>query len=91
MGLDKLSAFTIKFLQWLIGILLVVLSLTGAWSMSEIYKLNKSLPKEYVMMERYTADQQRGQSDQARTAVLLDRIDNKLDRLSERIAQHDSR
>jgi hypothetical protein len=55
-GLDKLSAFTIKFLQWLIGILLAVLTLTGAWSMSEIYKLNKSLPKEYVMVERYIAD-----------------------------------
>jgi hypothetical protein len=91
MGLDKLSAFTIKFLQWLIGILLAVLTFTGAWSMSEIYKLNKSLPKEYVMVERYIADQQRGQIDQARTAVLLDRIDSKLDRLSERIAQHDSR
>jgi hypothetical protein len=77
MGLNTLSTAQVKFLQWLIGILLVVLTTTGAWSMREIYKLKSDLPEKYVLLERYTVDQNRvGNS--------LDRIDAKLDRLIER-------
>jgi len=76
MGLDKLSDAQIKFLQWLVGILLTVLSVSGAWSMQQIYQLKCDLPKEYVMIERYSADQDG-------TARSLDRIDKKLDRLIE--------
>jgi len=77
MGLDKLSDMQIKFLQWLVGILLTVLSISGAWSMNQIYQLKCDLPKEYVLLERYTADQDLKDKT-------LDRIDKKLDRLIER-------
>jgi hypothetical protein len=77
MGLDKLSDRQIKFLQWLIGLLLIALTLTGGWSMNEIYQLQCNLPKDYVQTERYDKDQQRVENS-------LDRIDRKLDRLIER-------
>jgi len=77
MGLDKLSDMQIKFLQWLVGILLAVLSISGAWSMSQIYQLKCDLPREYVLLERYNTDQDLKDKT-------LDRIDKKLDRLIER-------
>jgi len=77
MGLDKLSDMQIKFLQWLVGILLTVLSISGAWSMNQIYQLKCDLPREYVLLERYTTDQDLKDKT-------LDRIDKKLDRLIER-------
>ena len=77
MGFDKLSDAKIKLLQWMIGMLLTTLTISGAWSMQQIYQLKCDLPKEYVMLERY-------QADQDSVARGIERIDKKLDRLIER-------
>jgi len=77
MGFDKLSDAKIKLLQWMIGILLTTLTISGAWTMQQIYQLKCDLPKEYVMLERYQADHNSLERS-------IDNIDKKLDRLIER-------
>jgi hypothetical protein len=77
MGLDNLSKLQIRVLQIMVSVLLFALTVTGAWTMNELYLLKSTLPKDYVMAERY-------KSDQDRVARSLDRIDGKLDRLIER-------
>jgi len=85
MGLDSLSKFHIHLLQALVSLLLLVLTMTTGWTMLEMYKLKCDLPKDYVMLERYTRDQAtidaKVDNLSYRTQTGIDRLDSKLDKL----------
>ena len=82
-----LSENTIKFLTWLVGFLLVALTLFTGWNTNAIDKVDtrvdhtnekiSQLPREFVRLERY-------QSDTVLIRADLTLIMQKLDRLAER-------
>ena len=82
-----LSENKIKFLTWLVGFLLVTLTVVSAWNTGAIDKVDTrvdhtnekiaQLPREFVRLERY-------QCDTALIRADLTLIMQKLDRLAER-------
>ena len=69
----------ISWLMWAVSFLLVIISMITTWNVSKLGSmterqnmLRESLPKEFVMIERYKCDQQRIEKK-------LDRIIEKLD------------
>ncbi len=73
----NLPEWQTKWLTYLVFVLLTLLTGFTMYqnsSISEIQSTVNSMPKEYVQLERYTADQNRQEST-------LDKIDRKLDRL----------
>ncbi len=73
----NLPEWQVKWLTYLVFILLTILTGATAYqnaSISEMESRVNEMPKEYVQLERYTADQSRQEST-------LDKIDRKLDRL----------
>jgi hypothetical protein len=71
--LDSLNERQIKFLTYLVYILLTFSTLVSGWCAYRII----DMPEKYVMKERYLCDQDRLEKT-------LDKIDTKLDRLIER-------
>jgi hypothetical protein len=71
--LEKLNERQIKFLTYLVYILLTFSTLVSGWCAYRII----SMPEKYVMKERYLCDQSRLEKS-------LDNIGAKLDRLIER-------
>ncbi len=73
----NLPEWQTKWLTYLVFILLTILTGFTMYQNSSIAEMQErvnELPKEYVQLERYTADQSRQEST-------LDKIDRKLDSL----------
>jgi len=81
---DNLDQSKIRWLTYLVYILLVFLTILAGWNTSKL----ACLPDDYVRLERYQADTKREfdryQVDRERTRLKLNDIDSKLDRLIER-------
>lgn len=70
---ENLDNATVKWLTYLVYILLVVLTLMSGWTTTKI----AAMPDKYVRLERY-------QADSGRIECTLRDMDTKLDRLIER-------
>jgi len=70
---EDLNASKVKWLTYLVYILLAVLTVLSGWNTNKI----STMPDKYVRLERY-------QADSGRIECSLREIDAKLDRLIER-------
>ena len=81
---DNLDASKIRWLTYLVYILLAFLTILSGWNTGKL----ACLPDDYVRLERYQTDTRREfnryQVDRESTRLKLNDIDNKLDRLIER-------
>jgi len=87
---DTMSDSKVKWLTYLIYLLLTVMSAMIVWNTNQIIDMKEkvaiqkaSLPGEYVRLERYQADNSRDAVDRERIYQGIKEVNTKLDRLIE--------
>jgi len=87
---DTMSNSKVKWLTYLIYLLLTVMSAMIVWNTNQIIDVKEkvaiqkaSLPSEYVRLERYQADNSRDAVDRERIYQGIKEVNTKLDRLIE--------
>ena len=85
---ENVSRSQARFLTWLIGFLLVVLTFISGWSKVESSQTARDLQlfketsaREYVSMERYKADCDRDKTDLNRVEGAVRDLSSKIDTL----------
>lgn len=69
---ENASKTQVQFLKYLVWVLLTFLTVSGSWTMLEMYRLKSDLPEKYVRLERYQCDQK---ALQGSVNKLIDKVD----------------
>lgn len=82
---------TAKWLTYLVYFLLAILTLVTAWSKVEsaqnaqkILDMERSMPDKFVRLERYTSDKSTLQCSINDLLIIINKVDQKIDRAIER-------
>ena len=85
---DKLSERQVKFLMWLVILLITFMGVVSGWSkyesskaISDVVCLTASLPKEYLSLNQYVRDRQERNSELLELRHDLKQLDTKLDEM----------
>ena len=78
----------IKWLTLLIYILLSALTLLSSWTAIKVVDLNERLPKDYITRLEYNNDIRNSDRREEAMIKLLDRIEENLNRLEQRVSTH---
>jgi len=57
--IDKLSESQVKWLTYLVYLLLFLLTTGTVWNINRTSEIEKSLPEKYIQKERYLCDQKK--------------------------------